>query len=801
MEVESKSILNWPIDPHFLSIRDGANKYDKKSNYSPNQDGLFYANELRGFLADISDELDIKDVLSLFQVVPSNFRHEKEGEWITEFSFTKNKIIRDILSGRKIIRIDPGKLFPDVDCCELFRKNEETTCFESDSRIVLLYDTELPKINNKEDWDDFNNKLNRIVNHYNNAIEAIDPYLIEVDTYQYCNEKREVENRPYLHYRCKYSQSTEYSFPVFHAGKVIAVLMQVSFPISFKRDEMFKKYRLDDEDRIELDNFIKNDMEERESFPYLNIKVISQRIANLEENIRNRVEAMAHEYVSKQFFNIEKEFRKGIYNNQEEKFENLDQKLADYKKVLDNTLHEIFERFNPNDEKGFIRIYAIESPIATANFSRDTFTIIGNSTLNRNNTPVKLIFNKIEKKNKTIEKQELLENYFSERYYPEEFDEENDIFYLNIPYTSEIAYIIWEKYSNLDIESEQYEKYNSYLKLIYHTLLEPYIILMGVKLERDLEASIRISDHESAQIIPSILETINNPESRELLDGETTTYCGPAQIIKPAHKIIDASFRLLLLEGLFKRSSLIFKNEQPTLSHFDFHRIIYATESLFQEKAYWDNMQKINVYIDPELHTRSLKTDYGYLSQVLFNLMDNAIKYGYRGSNIYIRAQFKVERGYARTPKEIIISIVSYGKRIEDIDRRRIFDLYYRSHEAKKTEGMGIGLFLVKKLCKLLNYNVVCKSNVLIADYHLPIKYHYCKHNPEFTQDTSIKKSVSNILKEVVDPKLLREVVNLDIQDWDIGIGELDSVLFRPTFRNEFQITIPIKENDLKLFN
>ena len=87
----------WPIDPSFLSIRDGANKYDKGSPYSPNQDGLFYTNELRGFLADISDDPDIKNVLSLFQIVPSDFRHEEGGEWITEFSVTENNIISTIL--------------------------------------------------------------------------------------------------------------------------------------------------------------------------------------------------------------------------------------------------------------------------------------------------------------------------------------------------------------------------------------------------------------------------------------------------------------------------------------------------------------------------------------------------------------------------------------------------------------------------------------------------------------------------------------------------------------------------------
>ena len=44
----------WPIDPDFLSIRAGSDRYDETA--SPNENGLFYANELRGILADASAE-------------------------------------------------------------------------------------------------------------------------------------------------------------------------------------------------------------------------------------------------------------------------------------------------------------------------------------------------------------------------------------------------------------------------------------------------------------------------------------------------------------------------------------------------------------------------------------------------------------------------------------------------------------------------------------------------------------------------------------------------------------------------
>jgi len=323
----------------------------------------------------------------------------------------------------------------------------------------------------------------------------------------------------------------------------------------------------------------------------------------------------------------------------------------------------------------------------------------------------------------------------------------------------------------------------------------------------------RISAHESAQIIPSIIKAINFAESQELLDGETPRYRGPDQITMPAYKIIDTSLRLLLLEGLFNRSSLIFKEKQQIKPKwFDFYRIIYATDSLFKEKAYWDNAQNIHVFIKPILRNYSLMTDYVFLSHALFNLMDNAIKHSLWASNIYIRAVLNDEY----KSNKIIISVVSYGDEIKD--RERIFEMGYRSDKAKKTEGMGIGLSLVKKICNILGYEVVCLSSKKIADYHLPIKYHYCKQNPGFNQSKSLKESVLSILKEEIkDDSAINKNIkydewlmgrgeedsainkNVKYDEWLMGKGEMELKIIQIIYQNEFQIEIPIKGNNLKI--
>ena len=70
-----ESVREWPIEPTFLSISERGIK--DRNFLSPNIDGLFTANELRGILADASaetsdekNEFGTRKIFALFQVVP-----------------------------------------------------------------------------------------------------------------------------------------------------------------------------------------------------------------------------------------------------------------------------------------------------------------------------------------------------------------------------------------------------------------------------------------------------------------------------------------------------------------------------------------------------------------------------------------------------------------------------------------------------------------------------------------------------------------------------------------------------------
>ena len=787
---EHENIENWPVHPPFLSIREGVNKYS--DDYSPNHDGLFHTDELRGFLADASDDVDIKNILALFQVVPVDFVGEDKDSRIFDYHSIKGDFIRNIVPGQKIIRIFPGGLYDNCKPCKLFRDkcDGNDKCFEEDSRIALLYHPALKEINYEKQFDLFLLKLRTIVEDYN---VHSDNYLEVID----CQDNKHL----YVKYHCSYSTLEEHFFPVCYSGKVIAVLMQGQrLSEDFNPDNMFTECRkkcvnIDEKFEQAIKKFTEKCFNPKKDninpMSDKRLKAIVFRINRLENRIKDVIEANAQKYVTTQFLGIEKTFRDRINEIDETKFNALEQ----FKQKLNIALQNIFDTFN---KEGFIRIYAIRRRIEHADPNTDEFDLIGDSSKSNvvfSKYPL-LIFRKIHDKRKGKNKGELLKDMV----YPlQGFIQSKDIFRMDVPFSPQTAYIIWKRDNNWkDKYGDQYELYRIAVKSMYHSLLEPYFILNGIKLEEQLEISMRVTGHEAAQVIPAVINTINTTETLKIL--ETNEDYQDIIIKKPVNKILDASLRLMLLENLFRRSRLIFKSDpdKEDWDWYDFHRIIYATSSLFQEKVQYQNIQYIDIKLPLEMSKYKLETHYGYLSHILFNLVDNAVKYGFRGTNIEINIKEEyipvIQNVFEKKCiDKIIISVINYGSYIKEEEREKLFDLFYRSGDSLTIEGMGIGLFLVRRLCNLMKYQVECKPSVKVDNYNIAVKYHYTKQHPKFAEDPNLKPEIIRLLNQNISDENMRIINTSKKVIWEIGHGELKSLIFLPVYRNEFQITIPIK--------
>lgn len=780
----------WPISPTFISLQKDAYKGNPYTDdigeshiYSPNKDGIFTSDELRGFLADASDDKDINNPLSLFQIIPNNFLYNSKDGRIKEL-FPSDIFIKKILQDRRIIRIDPGKLYSNFHCCDIFRKcntpEHERLCFESDSRIALLYDKRLCCINYTSQFDLFYTTLSRIINEYNEHNKGNYPLSIE----KYDN------NRLYVKYQCEYSKLYEYFFPITYNGKVVAILMQGQrFHKDLERDEIFKDYvgscrKL----KISIKQIGCKKMKE-EAMCEKRLSAITNRIKILEKRISVEMYAAAQWYVSDRF-----SFWSNRFRNKIKTINSISQTaLCDYKKALSEILEEIIQTFNKG---GFIRIFSMVSPLEDDNLKMDIFDLIGNSLNNEDKSYSRLKFRSLPLVVDSIEKEELIK--YAQNL-PSDINPKKDIFRLDTTFNSKKAYIIWKRYDDSIIYNTHFGIYCNALKSLYHTLLEPYFILDSIMLEQKLEASMRISVHESAQVIPSVIDTINTDESIEILKSGKD-YNGTPTITLPMHKILDVSNRLLLLEGLFRRSTLIFKKDPPKKDWYDFHRIIYATKSMFGYSVFVQNLQSLTISSNRKFSQFKLYTDYSYLSHVLFNLMDNAIKYGLRGSKIYIKVDIEhdilMEQIFNNKDviKYIHISVISYGSEISEETRSHMYDLYYRN-STSEIEGMGIGLFLAKKLCNLMGYTIKCENSVQISKINLPVYYCFCSQND--INKSNIGNDCLQLLRKQIPSNIIADVVNSNCTSWEITEPEVEKLILRPTYQNEFRISIPINESNL----
>ena len=80
------------------------------------------------------------------------------------------------------------------------------------------------------------------------------------------------------------------------------------------------------------------------------------------------------------------------------------------------------------------------------------------------------------------------------------------------------------------------------------------------------------------------------------------------------------------------------------------------------------------------------------LTQIVDNLIDNALKYTLDGGLVQVR----VEQGDA----EVVLEVVDDGVGIPEEDQARIFERFYRVDKARSREvgGTGLGLSIVKHL-------------------------------------------------------------------------------------------------------
>ncbi|WP_068456046.1 sensor histidine kinase [Aedoeadaptatus pacaensis] len=110
-----------------------------------------------------------------------------------------------------------------------------------------------------------------------------------------------------------------------------------------------------------------------------------------------------------------------------------------------------------------------------------------------------------------------------------------------------------------------------------------------------------------------------------------------------------------------------------------------------------------NVALAVEGEDVILQTDDALLERAMYNLLDNAIKYNVPGGKVTI--------SFREDKEKVTISVADTGMGMNDEDKTKAFDLFYRADPSRNHDGYGVGLALVKEVARRLEGKIDIRDN------------------------------------------------------------------------------------------
>ena len=195
-----------------------------------------------------------------------------------------------------------------------------------------------------------------------------------------------------------------------------------------------------------------------------------------------------------------------------------------------------------------------------------------------------------------------------------------------------------------------------------------------------------------------------------ILDGTIP----PEMLEKYLNRVIDETKRLTkLTESILSLDSI--ESVKLNKTNFDINEMIRNTASSFEVQCNSKNITIELIFINVSQYVFA---DFGKIEQVLYNLIDNAIKFSSQNSSITIQTSIKKEK--------IFVSVKDTGIGIAKNEQSKVFDRFYKSDlsRGKDKKGTGLGLAIVKEILQTHGENIDVISTVGIGTefiFSLPI--------------------------------------------------------------------------------
>jgi signal transduction histidine kinase len=161
-------------------------------------------------------------------------------------------------------------------------------------------------------------------------------------------------------------------------------------------------------------------------------------------------------------------------------------------------------------------------------------------------------------------------------------------------------------------------------------------------------------------------------------------------LISETERLNKLTQSMLTLSSLDSRGFL-------SRTNFDINRVIKDTAAAFEGTCNARDIVLDLTFTDP---SQMVYADLGKIQQVLYNLIDNAIKFSRDSSIIYIQTTIKYEK--------VFISVKDTGAGIPKENIKKIWERFYKSDASRGRDkkGTGLGLAIVKEIIQAHGENI-----------------------------------------------------------------------------------------------
>lgn len=173
------------------------------------------------------------------------------------------------------------------------------------------------------------------------------------------------------------------------------------------------------------------------------------------------------------------------------------------------------------------------------------------------------------------------------------------------------------------------------------------------------------------------------------------------------HIVLSETQRLnKLTRGLLTLNNFDDKGTLLEITDFDINNVIKDTSASFEGTC---TNKRITIQLIFDSRELFVSADMGKIQQVLYNLIDNAIKFSHQDSSIFVETSLKHEK--------VFVSVKDTGEGIPRDSIKKIWDRFYKTDPSrgKDKKGTGLGLAITKEIIQAHNENINVVSTLEVG--------------------------------------------------------------------------------------